>query len=405
MNKKIILVLSLMIVMNNNKPFVKYLSKKNFIINNSKNYYIINYFYKNETYKLINSNLNRSEYVTKGLQFLNEIKKNHLNNISNQINFLNKHPKISLIIPIYNCEQTIELSLNSILLQTLKEIEIILVNDLSSDNSSQIIKKYQSIDRRIIILNNKRNMGTLYSRCIGALNSRGEYIFGLDNDDLLLDKEVLETVYLNSKINNFDIVEIKPFNIPNYNPKNQTIWDGEFINHPNNLILHQPELGTFSIAQNKILDLSDHFIWGKCIKTRIYKLAVNKLGKKRYSYFNCWTEDISMVFIIFNIAKSFIFLNMFGIFHITNPTTASKKLNNYHKFITHIFFLDILYDFSKNDFVTKKYVAEYALTFSKDLINELDIKSKLYFNSIIKKIIECKYISNEYKQKIIYKFK
>lgn len=405
MNKKIILVLSLIIIMNNNKPFVKYPSKKNFIINNSKNYYIINYFYNNETYKLINSNLNRSEYVTKGLQFLNEIKYNHLNNISNQINFLNKHPKISLIIPIYNCEQTIELSLNSILLQTLKEIEIILVNDLSSDNSSQIIKKYQTIDRRIIILNNKRNMGTLYSRCIGALNSRGEYIFGLDNDDLLLDKEVLETVYLNSKINNFDIVEIKPFNIPNYNPKNQTIWDGEFINHPNNLILHQPELGTFSIAQNKILDLSDHFIWGKCIKTRIYKLAVNKLGKKRYSYFNCWTEDISMVFIIFNIAKSFIFLNMFGIFHITNPTTASKKLNNSHKFITHIFFLDILYDFSKNDFVTKKYVAEYALTFSKDLINELDIKSKLYFNSIIKKIIECKYISNEYKHKIIYKFK
>jgi hypothetical protein len=95
-----------------------------------------------------------------------------------------------------------------------------------------------------------------------------------------------------------------------------------------------------------------------------------------------------MVFIKFNIAKSFIFLNMFGIFHITNPTTASKKLNNYHKFITHIFFLDILYDFSKNDFITKKYVAEYALTFSKDLINELDINSKLYFNSIINKKIE-----------------
>jgi hypothetical protein len=97
-------------------------------------------------------------------------------------------------------------------------------------------------------------MRTLYSRCIGALNSRGEYIFGLDNDDLLLDKEFLETVYLNSKINNFDFVEINPFNIPNYNPNNETKWDGEFINYPNNLILHQPELGTFSIAQNKTLD-------------------------------------------------------------------------------------------------------------------------------------------------------
>ena len=91
---------------------------------------------------------------------------------------------------------------------------------------------------------------------------------------------------------------------------------------------------------------------------------------------------------------------MFGIFHIISATTTSNKLNNSHKFITHIFFLDILYDFSKNDFTAKKYVAEYALSFSKDLINKLDINNKHYFYIIIKKIIDCKYIPNEYKHKI-----
>ena len=380
--------------MDNNKLFL-FQSNYNHIFNHTNNCII-----KNKTYKLININYNRNHYIKNGLHFLNKTKTFFLNNQSKEINFINKHPKISVIIPIYNCQNTIELSLNSIFLQTFKDIEIILINDLSFDNSSKIIKKYQTFDQRIIIINNKRNMGTLYSRCIGALKAKGKYIFGLDNDDLLLDEGVLETVYLNAEINNFDIVEIKSFNIHNYNPDNQSIRNGDFIQHPNNLILHQPDLGIFSITQNKALALTDHFIWGKCIKTHIYKLAVNKLGKKRYSYYNCWTEDITIVFIIFNIAKSFIFLNMFGIFHIISATTTSNKLTNSHKFITHIFFLDILYDFSKNDFITKKYVAEYALSFSKDLINKLDINNKQYFNNIIKKIIDCKYIPNEYKHKI-----
>ena len=168
---------------------------------------------------------------------MNKTKTFFLNNQSKEINFINKHPKISVIIPIYNCQNTIELSLNSIFLQTFKDIEIILINDLSFDNSSKIIKKYQTFDQRIIIINNKRNMGTLYSRCIGALKAKGKYIFGLDNDDLLLDEGVLETVYLNAEINNFDIVEIKSFNIHNYNPDNQSIRNGDFIQHPNNYLI------------------------------------------------------------------------------------------------------------------------------------------------------------------------
>ena len=88
---------------------------------------------------------------------MNKTKTFFLNNQSKEINFINKHPKISVIIPIYNCQNTIELSLNSIFLQTFKDIEIILINDLSFDNSSKIIKKYQTFDQRIIIINNKRD--------------------------------------------------------------------------------------------------------------------------------------------------------------------------------------------------------------------------------------------------------
>ena len=293
------------------------------------------------------------------------------------------------------------MTFKSVHFQNLNEIEIILINDQSSDNSSRIIEELKNYDHRIKIINNHRNMGTLYSRCEGILNAKGEYIMGLDNDDLFLYEEILETLYLNAKTNDFDIIEIKSFNIPNYNPRFEDIYNGYFISHPNNLILHQPELGKFSISHNNKVAFTDHFVWGKLIKTNIFKKSIYKLGKKRYSLYNCWTEDVIMVFVLFNTANSFIFLNIFGIFHIIAKTTTTYKLSNKHKLISHIYYLGIIFDFSKEDFVTKNYAAQYALCFKINEIEKLHKENILFFKSIIKKIINCKYVSKAYKEKLI----
>ena len=313
------------------------------------------------------------------------------------------NPKISVIIPIYNCQQTIELSIKSIHFQNINDLEIILVNDLSSDNSSQLIESFQNIDKRIVIINNKRNMGTLYSRSIGALKSKGEYIIGLDNDDFFSFEEMLQNTYLNAKKNDFDIVEVKSLNIPNYEPRLKQIKNGNYIYHPDNLILHQPDLGP--ITSNKSLSFTDHFAWGKFIKSRIYKNALNKLGKDRYSVYNCWTEDMTIVFVLFNTAKSYIFLNLFGIFRLKSDSTTTHKLGNLHKFLSFIYYLDVLFDFSKNDYETKSYIVQYALTFSLKRISKLDKKYKKYFKSIINKILNCRFISKENKNKVKMKFK
>ena len=368
--------------------------------NNESHKYIFNKLVNNENVKLINLNFTKKEYKVKGLDFLNKIKKTKLNNINKQFN----HPKISVLIPIYNCEKTIELSIKSIHFQSFNELEILLVNDLSSDNSSYIIQELENFDKRIKIINNKKNMGTFYSRCIGALKAKGDYIIGLDNDDFFSNEKILETVYLNAKNNDFDIVEIKSFNIPNYNPSYKQIRNGNYIYHPNNIILHQPELGRFSISYKKKLSFRDHFAWGKCIRTKIYKKAVYRLGYKRYSTYNCWTEDLSIVFVLFNTAKSYIFLNIFGIFRFKGKTTTTHKLSNIHKLLSYIFYLDILFDFSWNDMETKNYIAQYALRFSSKRIKKLDINSNLYFKSIIKKLIECQFISKESKKQIKEKF-
>lgn len=369
-------------------------------INDKYNNYIFNKCVDKESLKLISLNLTKNQSKIKGLNYLNNIKNNRINNISKKIN----KPKISVIIPIYNCQDTIDLTLKSIHFQNFNEIEIILINDHSSDNSSHIIEELKIMDQRINIINNFKNMGTFYSRCIGALNSKGEYIIGLDNDDLFLSEDIFETVYLNAKINFFDIVEVKSFNIPNYNPRFEEIRSGYYLSHKDNLILHQPELGISSVSLTNKVYSKDHFAWGKLIRSVIYKKSINKLGKERYSKYNCWTEDVTIVFVLFNTANSFIFLNIYGIFHIIKNTTATYKLSNKHKFITHIFYLGILFDFSRNDFLIKNFVAKYTLRFSFYQIKKLDENNKLFFKSIIKKIIDCKFISKKYKQKIIQRF-
>ena len=75
------------------------------------------------------------------------------------------------------------------------KIEIILINDYSIDDTYNIIKNLQKYDKRIKIINNNKNMGAFYSRAIAALISKGEYIFGLDNDDMYFYQDVFDYIY------------------------------------------------------------------------------------------------------------------------------------------------------------------------------------------------------------------
>lgn len=113
--------------------------------------------------------------------------------------------KVSVILPIYNVAPYLEEAFDSILAQTLKEIEIIAVNDGSTDRSQEIIEKYQQKDARIISFY-QENQGQSVARNLALLHATGEYIYMMDSDDVLSSPDALLTCYEYAKKNEADYV-------------------------------------------------------------------------------------------------------------------------------------------------------------------------------------------------------
>ena len=125
------------------------------------------------------------------------------------------NPKISIITPIYNKSKYILRYLRSIQNQFFDDIEIILVDDHSTDYSLEIIEQLIKNDERIILIKNRKNYGTLKSRNEGVLKSNGKYIIFLDPDDLF-SFNILILCYNAAEKYNYDIIR---FNIYEGNEK------------------------------------------------------------------------------------------------------------------------------------------------------------------------------------------
>jgi len=131
-------------------------------------------------------------------------------------------PKVSIIIPVFNVESYLCKSLDSVLKQTLKEIEIIIINDGSTDNSLKICRKFERKDKRIKLIN-QVNKGVSAARNVGLKMATGEYIGFVDPDDWI-EPTMFEYMYKSTTLNNAELtmceylvekgkdIELKPLN-------------------------------------------------------------------------------------------------------------------------------------------------------------------------------------------------
>lgn len=348
--------------------------------------------------------ITRTRILSLSIKFIKECFNGELLNKNTKT--LSSNIKISAIIPVFNCKRTIKAAVRSIQNQNMSDIEIILVDDNSNDNTSLIIQKLAEEDQRIKILNNKKNMATLYSRNIGILNSKGKYVMNLDNDDLFMNSDVFDVTYEEAEKGNYDIIGFNAIDCKNYYPLITQMNDALCHNHKDGLTLYQPELTYLSISVNNKFNPNDLHVWGRLVKADVYKEAINNFGKNaigesRNSCFVTWNEDCAMSMALFKYAKSYKYIKKYGIFHYKGSTTSSSVSKNELKRYGELFFLDSIFDFSHNDFKGKKYSVEMAKEKIFKYINNFKSeKNKRYLQAILHKMLSCRYISFKDKNEI-----
>lgn len=159
-------------------------------------------------------------------------------------------PKVSVIVPFYNVEKYIEKSLNTLVNQTLEEIEVILVNDGSQDNSEVIAKQFQEKYPNKIRYYKKTNGGLGDARNFGINYATGEYIAFLDSDDYV-EPTMYEEMYEKAKQEDADMVECDFW------------WE-----YPDN---KKEDIGTTYSNQKEMLQKARVVAWNKLIKREIYQ--------------------------------------------------------------------------------------------------------------------------------------
>lgn len=113
--------------------------------------------------------------------------------------------KVSVILPIYNVEPYLDETFQSLIQQSLRDIEIIAVNDGSTDHSEYVVRKWQQQDSRIILLS-QENKGQSAARNLALQHATGQYIYMMDSDDKLTETDALQTCYDYAERNKADFI-------------------------------------------------------------------------------------------------------------------------------------------------------------------------------------------------------
>ena len=304
-------------------------------------------------------------------------------------------PKISLIVTVYNQQEYINKIYASILNQSLKEIEIIFIDDASEDNSFSIVQELMKTDKRIVFLKNIKNRGQFYSRNRGILFSKGEYVLIIDTDDLLLN-DILNKSYRFAKKYLLDIVQF--YHLMGDYKKNNLV-----IINTKSEICFQPE------TNNIFFDYDTRYLWDKLIRRKIFIKSIYYMkGKFRNERYIIHNDDIAC-FGIFKSAYSYGQLEEVGYFYnrqTINSTTKKNFLpeNINGRFHSIFAIMDYYFEQSENNIYEKTKGGyrffEYRIVRRYEEKIELLSKGFKYIIFVINKYLESPFFNSTEKSKL-----
>lgn len=248
-------------------------------------------------------------------------------------------PKVSVIVPVYNVGKYIDKCLKSLVEQTLNDIEIIIVNDGSTDNSKKIIDNYIERYPEKIVYLEKKNGGLSDARNYGIPYAKGEYIAFLDSDDYV-ELDMYEKMYETAKKENSDMVECDFY------------WE-----YPNKT---KKDIGVIYSGQHEMLENVRVVAWNKLIKREIVEISKIQFPKG-YRY-----EDVEFTYKLIPYLNKVSFVKEPLIHYIQRPDSISNSQNERTKEIFAV--LEHVLDFYKEKNVYEKYKEELEYTYTRYLL-------------------------------------
>ena len=326
---------------------------------------------------------------------INERKTLNLSFENKNFFYKRKKPKISLIITVYNQRIFIKTVYAYIQKQELKDIEIIFVDDASTDNSSSTIMELMKYDKRIVYIKNPSNKKQYYSINVGVLFSKGEYILSIDPDDLLINN-ILIKAYETAKFYNLDILQF-------YMLLGMSLWTA--VKYKSGIMCTNKNLRNifyYGLTRN----LPD-----KLIKRNIFLKSITFMKKELYNMDYHMHTDDTIFFGIIHFANSFGFLEQIGYFYNIDPNRFFNKpkkkddliiVNENLKSLFNI----MKYFIIKSDNITLeknnipyKFFDEKVKTYINDVINKISEEFNFYIE-VLNLYLNCPFFSQEKKDKI-----
>lgn len=263
---------------------------------------------------------------------------------------------ISIIIPVYNVEKYIGICMDSIINQTYKNLEIIIINDGSKDNSLKIIKEYEKKDNRIIV-KDRENKGVLYTRVEGFKLAKGKYVTYIDSDDWI-EKNMIEVMYNKAIEHDADVVKCQ-------------FGENDFKNDNNKFDKTSDEFITKeqfepNFYDKLFKDMNVHNVWAQLFRRDLLEKSVDNIDTNI-----SLGDDLELNLQLFKNINNILFIpNKLYHYRINNNTSVTRTLSEKNINRNIISVIDAYYNAYK-------------------IIDEFPIKDKTkYKSSVIIKLID-----------------
>ena len=278
--------------------------------------------------------------------------------------------KVSIIVPVYNVEKYLTKCIDSIINQTYKYLEIILVDDGSTDNSSQICDQYAIKDNRIKVIH-KENGGLSDARNVGIKNSTGEYLSFIDSDDYI-DKDMIECLYNAITNTNSDIAVCGKY------------IEGEtgkyYLKNVNSqLKIYNSKEALKSILTNNLIDVS---ACDKLFKKTLFK----DIQFPKNKYF----EDMGTIYKLIDLCNSIVHIGSAKYHYIQRQDSITKtkfdmRYNDLYEHMNQLielinkkynYLTEYVLSYQLQNLIT--IITEYHNSINEDKENYIEIRNKAY---------------------------